>query len=138
MKKRTNRILSILLTLALSLGLVALAPVTASAAGVVDVRVNGGKLLNAANPYLVGGAPAASGTLGSGGCTAQFVPSTGTLTLQNYSGGEISARSSGDLTINLVGTNTITSSGSYGISHYIGGSVTITSTANASLAIYVN
>lgn len=57
--------------------------------------------------YLVNGAAAASGTLGSDGCTAYYNESTGTLYLNGFNGGAISVYGSNNkkLTIDLTGTN---------------------------------
>jgi uncharacterized repeat protein (TIGR02543 family) len=146
-----RRILSSILVLGLALGLLVIMPVTASAAPpAARVWVDADKELNAATPFLVGGTPAASGTLGSGGCTAQFDPATGTLTLHNHNGSWIHTEETFgapvvDLTIKLIGSNTINHTGHYvyGIKNgdsygSAGGATTITADTPASLAITVS
>lgn len=108
--------------------------------GVEIVKMDG-KELNDRDKYLVNGVPSITGTLGSGGCTAFFESTTGTLTLQNYNGGMIQAGGAGllDINIKLVGTNKITKIGSgklWGIRNTsAGGDINITSVNNASLTI---
>ena len=101
MKKTTVRLSAILLAaLLLACGLA----LPSSAGAATAVLIGGSVTLDAATPYLVNGAAAASGTLGSGGCTAYLNTATDTLNLRNYNGGGIQvAAASGrtDLTIAL-------------------------------------
>ena len=147
--RRPKRLLGMLLAICMVLTIVPAFSFQASAAPVQLVYVSipglGSILLSAANPYLVSGARSPTGTLGSGGCTAQFIPATGTLRLHGFSGSEITTSNYvGDLTIDLIGTNTIENHGAGEISgiYCIHGSgvndVTITSSTGGSLAINVS
>lgn len=108
--------------------------------GVTTVSL-GGKELNYRDKYLVNGVPSITGTLGSGGCTAFFESTTGTLTLQDYDGGTITAGGVGaaDINIKLIGTNKITEIASgqrIGIRNSSnGGDINITAENTASLTI---
>ena len=136
-KNMIKRIFAAALALLL---VVCLLPTTVQAAGSTTVNV-GGVELNSTTPYLVSGAAAGSGTLGTGGCTAYFDSTSATLTLNgatintayNRDGDNDSDKmgiyASGDLTIKLIGSNTIngvaaaSGASSYGI--YLGGKLTI-------------
>ena len=100
-----KRILSILLTLVMVIGML---PATALAAGTAATKVTmlpGATEveLTAERPYLVGLGSATSGTLGSGGCTAYFDVANNTLTLQGYVGAYVIAN--GGITVLLNGDN---------------------------------
>ncbi len=135
-----KRILSMVLTMTMLLGLLpAIAP-TAQAAAASAVKVSG-VTLNSGTPFLVNGAAAASGTLGTGGCTAYFNAGTGVLTLNNYTFNGVgngvlldNSTSPGDLTITLQGNNSITSTDHIGIFVYMGRSLTINGDGNVTLA----
>lgn len=137
MKARTRKLLSLLLTLCMVIGLLPGMALTASAAEAVMtpatwVSVNGGVTLDSSKPYLVNGRAAASGTLGSDGCTAKF--ENGTLTLKGYNGGRISSQGSStariSLTVVVDGANTITSTGGSGITCMYGDLTVKGATAN--------
>lgn len=101
------------------------------------VSING-ETLNNEYKYLVNGVKAENGTLGSGGCTAQFDSNTGVLTLNGYSGAGIITGKGEDLTIKLMGNNKITENNTYqayGISMSLNGVLTITSDSEANLTI---
>ena len=150
--KKSKRLLSLLLTICMVLTLMPALSIPAYAAPASMVYFHFPGIdpvgLNNTYPYLVNGAQSPTGTLGSGGCTAQHIPATGTLRLHNYNGGRINTSSSGgDLIIDLIGTNTITVSGTsirsglYNIGGSISGSgpepITITSSVGGSLTINV-
>ena len=105
--------LCLLLALVMALSLM---PVIAMAAP--EYVTVGTATLNADHPYYVDGAASATGTLGEGGCTAQFDAAAGTLTLKNAEitknipgyGGGISAGA--DLTLALEGASRIAVTGS--------------------------
>ena len=137
MKARTRKLLSLLLTLCMVIGLLPGMALTASAAEAALtpatwVSVNGGVTLDSSKPYLVNGRAAASGTLGSDGCTAKF--ENGTLTLKGYNGGRISSQGSStariSLTVVVDGANTITSTGGSGINCMYGDLTVKGATAN--------
>ena len=137
MKARTRKLLSLLLTLCMVIGLLPGMALTASAAEAALtpatwVSVNGGVTLDSSKPYLVNGRAAASGTLGSDGCTAKF--ENGTLTLKGYNGGRISSQGSStariSLTVVVDGANTITSTGGSGITCMYGELTVKGATAN--------
>ena len=137
MKARTRKLLSLLLTLCMVIGLLPGMALTASAAEAAMtpatwVSVNGGVTLDSSKPYLVNGRAAASGTLGSDGCTAKF--ENGTLTLKGYNGGRISSQGSStariSLTVVVDGANTITSTGGSGITCMYGDLTVKGATAN--------
>ena len=137
MKARTRKLLSLLLTLCMVIGLLPGMALTASAAEAALtpatwVSVNGGVTLDSSKPYLVNGRAAASGTLGSDGCTAKF--ENGTLTLKGYNGGRISSQGSStariSLTVVVDGANTITSTGGSGITCMYGDLTVKGATAN--------
>lgn len=142
-KNRTKRILSMLLTLCMVLSLF---PSVASASdtGVTSVSINGQKL-DSTYKYLVDSKRSLTGTLGIGGCTAEFDPTSGTLTLKDYVGGEIYADGSGkkDLKVELIGDyneiHNITGSGQKsGINlKSSSGDLTITAKDSARLKIFV-
>ncbi len=115
MNNTKNRLLGILLTLALLAGLLPMAAVPVFAANPAAEQVTlsvGGteKSLDSSSPYLVNGEPGAAGVLGNGGCTAHFEAVSGTLSLNGYNGGAIAVSGSvaKDLTVKLIGANTIT------------------------------
>lgn len=84
------------------------APVTAPTSIVIAYSAENRVGLNSSTGYyLVNGAAAASGTLGSDGCTAYYNESTGTLYLNGFNGGAIYVYGSNNkkLTIDLTGTN---------------------------------
>lgn len=93
MKARTRKLLSLLVTLCMVIGLLPGMALTAAAANApaATVRVNGNVTLNGDKPYLLNGKAAETGVLGSDGCTAFYDVSSGTLTLKGYNGGRISA-----------------------------------------------
>jgi len=129
--KKSKILLILLLTICLILVLIPVFSVSVYAADpVTEVWIND-ELLYSSYLYLVdGGASEGPATLGAGGCTAQFDPTTGTLYLQNYHGGEIVVNSGiGDktLTIDLTGINVISPVYSFGIDHTGGGDIIITS-----------
>ncbi|MEG2176603.1 MAG: carboxypeptidase-like regulatory domain-containing protein, partial [Oscillibacter sp.] len=109
-----KRMLSMALTLCLVLSLLPTVALAANATTVILVT----QTLNGTNSYLVNGAAADSGTLGTGGCTAYFDATTGTLALKDatLSGSDYGIYCpSGDLTILLEGSNTASASSSHAI-----------------------
>ena len=87
-----KRLLATLLTVCMVITLLPAMSIPALAANppATSVTINDVSL-NSMYPYLVSGANSASGTLGTGGCTAYFDATTGTLTLQGYTGKGIAA-----------------------------------------------
>ncbi len=146
-----KRFIGVLVTLCMA---VVLLPATAWAAPASSVYV-GGVELNATYPYLVNGAAADAGTLGSGGCTARFLTSGGTSTLtlnganittayeRPYSGRKCAIYADGNLEIVLEGANSVTcpdagGNSSYGVyvesgSLTISGDGTLTATGGSGL-----
>ena len=131
MQRTKNKILSILLSLVMLLSLL---PTTALAAGNPDptaVSVNGGISFSSSNLYYTNGASACSNN--STGWNAAYDPTTGTLTLDGYSGGSIrTGGTDADITVVLKGTNTI-NDGS--LMNDMGGDITITSNSVGTLSI---
>lgn len=111
-----KQLAGLLLALMLLLPLVPAAGMTAQAASNTPVP-NGISIADGAGSsvglndergyYLVNGKPSKTGTLGSGGCTAYYDRSTGTLWLNNFDGGTICTYGGNDkkLTVALIGTN---------------------------------
>lgn len=137
---KTTKQLSKLFTLLLvALTLIGMLVFSAAAdtTPVASVKVDGDKVLNASNPYLLdtgAGYVADDGTqLGTFDWVAQFDSATGTLTLKNYDGDAISTTATGDLTIKLTGSNSIRHKYT-GINLY-GGNLTITAEDAATLDI---
>ena len=114
--------------------LLSLLPTTALAAGNLDptaVSVNGGISFSSSNLYYTNGASACSNN--STGWNAAYDPTTGTLTLDGYSGGSIrTGGTDADITVVLKGTNTI-NDGS--LMNDMGGDITITSDCGGTLSI---
>jgi len=141
MKKHlTTKVLSILLGLLMVTALTNLLPVSAANPGVNVITVNGNQELNNVYKYLVNGVRSETGTLGSGGCTASFDSTTGTLTLQDYNGSVVYAIIDGtnDLNIKLIGSNTITESATDSVGIYNQeGDINITAEDTASLTVNV-
>ena len=131
MHRTKSKILSILLSLVMLLSLL---PTTALAAGNPDptaVSVNGGISFSSSNLYYTNGASACSNN--STGWNAAYDPTTGTLTLDGYSGGSIrTGGTDADITVVLKGTNTI-NDGS--LMNDMGGDITITSDCGGTLSI---
>lgn len=142
-----NRMLALLLTLVMLLGLFPIATVLAEDVsydapyGIVlgDVGLN-----NTNGFYLVNGAAATSGTLGEGGCTAHYDRAAGILHLNNYTGTTISVvNTSGNtkLTIDLTGTNTVewingndNLGTTFEITSAVGGTLNVSKTGDGDLA----
>lgn len=113
-------------------------PLVKAAEPASTVSING-ETLTDKYKYLVDGVKAENGTLGSGGCTAQFDSDTGVLTLNGYSGKGIIGLG-GNLTIKLIGNNKITENNTYqayGIYSNSDSATTITSDSEANLTINV-
>ena len=131
MQRTKSKLLSILLSLVMLLSLL---PTTALAAGNPDptaVSVNGGISFSSSNLYYTNGASACSNN--STGWNAAYDPTTGTLTLDGYSGGSIrTGGTDADITVVLKGTNTI-NDGS--LMNDMGGDITITSDCGGTLSI---
>ena len=140
--KVKRKLLSVFLVISMLAGILPLTalPVYAANPPATDVSVyttEGNQTLDSMYPYLVNGKKAKTGTLGSGGCTAYFDHTTGILTLQNHSGGNIVKGSLGgkkDLTVKLVGTNALTSA----LQNISGGDLIITAEDTATLSITNN
>lgn len=109
-------------------------------AGEPAARVNiNGEELNDQYRYLVNGVRAENGTLGIGGCTAQFESNTGVLALNEYNGRGIKGLG-GNLTIKLIGNNKITENNTYqayGVYSDSNSTITITADSEANLTINV-
>ena len=131
MQRTKSKILSILLSLVMLLSLL---PTTALAAGNPDptaVSVNGGISFSSSNLYYTNGASACSNN--STGWNAAYDPTTGTLTLDGYSGGSITVGGTGSkITVVLKGTNTITNGS---LTSAWGGDITVTSSSGDTLSI---
>ena len=111
--------------------------------GVILVVGGTDQVLQFPDLYLVSGVPSMTGSLGTGGCTAQFDAVTGTLSLHGYNEGTIQLLSptKEDITIKLIGSNRVTVSGSgqkRGIYSMSGGDIVITSDSGGTLDIDVS
>ena len=134
MQRTKSKLLSILLSLVMLLSLL---PTTAFAAGNPDptaVFVDGGKSFYNNRLYYKKGDQDKNFTGNEGDYIAHYDPSTGTLTLKDYSGKGILVGGVGrtDITVVLIGTNTI-NDGS--ITSDMGGDITITSESSGTLSI---
>ena len=106
MKKKTNRLLSILLCCVMLISLLPTAALADSYPGAANVSI-GGTSFDANAYYKNGDTTSFSGTAGD--YNAWYEAATGTLHLNNFTGsGKINCSSAGDLTIDLTGTNTLT------------------------------
>lgn len=139
MQRTKSKLLSILLSLVMLLSLL---PTTALAADGYPaanmVSVDGGKEFGEPGCYYFkNGASACSKN--SSGSNAAYNPTTGTLTLNGYNGGSITAGDTGaKVTVDLVGDNYINNGslvGSYGsditVTSSSGGTLTITNTLSS-------
>ena len=133
--KRKHRLLSILLSLMLVVGLMPAMGVTASAADTYptasEVCVDGSKDFGEpGHYYFKNGASACSNDPTN--YNAYYNPSTGTLTLDGYDGGSITVGGpDADITVVLKGTNTINGN----LVNSRGGDITITSESGGTLSI---
>ena len=137
--KAKKKILSLLLAIAMILGMLPMTamPVYAanSPASLVTLTTSEGEqTLDSQYPYLVNNKKATTGTLNGSTCTAYFDSTTGTLTLHNYNGKSIGSGTLGgaqDLTVKLKGANTIDGS----LENKSGGDILITADSAATLSI---
>ena len=130
--KKTRQFFSVLLTLAMLLSLL---PTTALAAGTYpsasEVCVDGSKYFGEPGSYYFKNNASAC-SKNSTGYNAYYNPTTGTLTLDGYSGGSITAGGTdADITVVLKGTNTINGN----LDNSRGGDITITSDSGGTLTI---
>ncbi len=140
MQRTKSKLLSILLSLVMLLSLL---PTTALAAGNPDpasVFVNGSISFSLSNRYYKNGESVCSND--PTGYNAYYEPSTGTLTLDGYDGGQIKLGGDiqRDLTIKLIGDNKIAVNGDVGIvvnSYECNITITAESGSNGKLTIDV-
>ena len=128
-----KRLTAWLLTLVMALSLL---PTTALAAGIpgpTAVFVDGGKSFYNNRLYYKKGDQDKRFTGNENDYIAHYDPSTGTLTLNGYSGGSISVGGvkCSDITVVLKGTNTINGS----LENAVGGDITVTSSDGGTLSI---
>ena len=134
MKKKRNKLISILLTLVMTLSLL---PTTALAADnhpeASNVFVDGGKSFYNNRLYYKKGDQDKNFTGNEGDYIAHYNPATGTLTLNGYSGGSIlvGGVNRSDITVVLKGTNIINGS----LENAVGGDITVTSSDGGTLSI---
>ena len=134
MQRTKSKILSILLSLVMLLSLL---PTTALAAGIPNptaVFVDEGKSFYDGRLYYKSGDEDKNFSGSPLDYIAHYDPSTGTLTLNGYSGGSISvggATNYTDITVVLIGTNIINGS----LTNEVGGDITITSESSGTLSI---
>ncbi|MFY9121363.1 MAG: hypothetical protein WAO57_13675, partial [Syntrophomonadaceae bacterium] len=135
--KVKKKILSLLLAIAMILGMLPMTAMPAYAAAASSVTLTtseGDQTLDSQYPYLVNNEKETSGPLNGTTCTAYFDSTTGTLTLHSYNGGEIESGTLGgaqDLTVKLMGTNNIDGS----LQNESGGDILITADSAATLSI---
>ena len=134
MKKKTNRLLSILLCCVMLISLLPTAALADSYPGAANVSI-GGTSFDANAYYKNGDTTSFSGTAGD--YNAWYEAATGTLHLNNFTGsGKINCSSAGDLTIDLTGTNTLTVTlAENGDNQAINSSGLITFTGSGSLTV---
>ena len=136
-----KKVLKYVLLVSLWLAILVLSQTEVKAATPASTVIINGQELDFEYKYLVDGVREKSGTLGSGGCTAQFDSNTGVLTINGYSGKGIQTGQGQDLTIKLIGNNKITencSSQAWGINKESDGALTITADSDANLTINVS
>ncbi len=132
MQRTKSKILSILLSLVMLLSLL---PTTALAASYPDassVSVDGNKYFGEPGSYYFRNGESAC-SKDPTGYNAYYNPTTGTLTLDGYNGGSITAGGvkCSDITVVLKGTNTINGS----LENAVGGDITVTSSDGGTLSI---
>ena len=142
MKKRTRKLLSLLLCCLMLVGILSMGQV-AYAAGITDasnVNVNNHSFYDPGRLYYTNGASDTGNLADNPNWNAHYDPATGVLELKNYNGGEIYAGGlkATDLTIKLTGNNTVTATGQMGVSHIYGGNIIITSDSSGSLTINIS
>ena len=132
MQRTKSKLLSILLSLVMLLSLL---PTTALAASYPDassVSVDGNKYFGEPGSYYFRNGESAC-SKDPTGYNAYYNPTTGTLTLDGYNGGSITAGETvADITVVLKGTNTI-HDGS--LENAVGGDITVTSSDGGTLSI---
>ena len=132
MQRTKSKLLSILLSLVMLLSLL---PTTALAADTYptasEVCVDGNKYFGEPGSYYFKNNASACSKVPTG-YNAYYNPTTGTLTLDGYSGGSITAGGTdADITVVLKGTNTINGN----LVNSRGGDITITSESGGTLSI---
>ena len=132
MQRTKSKLLSILLSLVMLLSLL---PTTALAASYPDassVSVDGNKYFGEPGSYYFRNGESAC-SKDPTGYNAYYNPTTGTLTLDGYNGGSITAGGvkCSDITVVLKGTNTINGS----LENAVGGDITVTSSDGGTLSI---
>ena len=121
--------------------LFSLLPTTALAAypGAASVNIDGNKPFGSPSKlHFKNNDPTDSFSGSATDYNAAYDPTTGTLTLWNYNGGQITLGETSDLTIKLIGDNTVTVNGYDGIvAPGNGGNITITADSSSTLTINV-
>lgn len=141
MQRTKSKILSILLSLVMLLSLL---PTTALAAypDAASVNIDGNKPFGSPNMlHFKNNDPKGGFTGTATDYNAAYDPNTGTLTLKDYVGGQITIGGAAayDLTIKLIGDNKITVSGYNGITTAgNGGNITITTDSGSSGTLTIN
>ena len=139
MKKQvTKRLLGMLVVLCMVLPILPM-PINAADFCVNKIYI-GERTLNSDLKFIVNGLASKTGELGKNGCTAQFDAATGTLSLQDYYGGSITAYNADGyhaaLNVKLVGNNTVREVGEtmvVGLSNNTGGEINIIAENDATL-----
>ena len=132
MQRTKSKILSILLSLVMLLSLLPTTALAASYPDAASVSVDGNKYFGEPGSYYFrnGGSACSKDPTGY---NAYYNPTTGTLTLDGYNGGSITAGGveCSDITVVLKGTNTINGS----LTSDVGGDIAITSESGGTLSI---
>ena len=132
MQRTKSKILSILLSLVMLLSLLPTTALAASYPDAASVSVDGNKYFGEPGSYYFRNGETAC-SKDSTGYNAYYNPTTGTLTLDGYNGGSITAGGvkCSDITVVLKGTNTINGS----LENAVGGDITVTSSDGGTLSI---
>ena len=132
MQRTKSKILSILLSLVMLLSLLPTTALAASYPDAASVSVDGNKYFGEPGSYYFRNGESAC-SKDPTGYNAYYNPITGTLTLDGYNGGSITAGGvkSSDITVVLKGTNTINGS----LTSDVGGDIAITSESGGTLSI---
>ena len=132
MQRTKSKILSILLSLVMLLSLLPTTALAASYPDAASVSVDGNKYFGEPGSYYFRNGESDC-SKDSTGYNAYYNPTTGTLTLDGYNGGSITAGGvkCSDITVVLKGTNTINGS----LTSDVGGDIAITSESGGTLSI---
>ena len=131
-KTKLTKLWSFLLSLVMLLSLLPTTALAASYPDAASVSVDGNKYFGEPGSYYFRNGESAC-SKDPTGYNAYYNPTTGTLTLDGYNGGSITAGGVGrtDITVVLKGTNTINGS----LESAVGGDITVTSSDGGTLSI---